>query len=77
MNYYNSFWHNKPAKVKAKKITHGFMKAHDMFIQGAKQVFCRKTGDYICLEGQEVKELFTPIKEEEKIITNPYQINLF
>jgi len=59
--------------------THGYMKAPDLFIKDAKQVFDRKTGAYICLQqpGQDVKDLFTPDPVKEKEIENPNQIKLF
>ena len=63
-----------------KKGSKGYMKAQDMFIENAKQIFCRKTGEFICLikEGQKIPELFDKIQEEEeKPKTDPNQIKLF
>ena len=62
-----------------KKGSKGYMKAQDLFIPSAKQIFCRKTGEFICLlkEGEKVPELFDEIVKEEKPKTDPNQIKLF
>ena len=62
-----------------KKGSKGYMKAQDLFIPSARQIFCRKTGEFICLlkEGEKIPELFGKVQEEEKPKTNPNQIKLF